>query len=1627
MTPKTHIPSFTRTGVIAACFFMLAGTQSVRGAYPGPTNDTAANAEVLGPLPAIAYGSNVYGTNDINATTISGLTAVPGPDVFYSFTPAVSGSYWVMMIPWHQIPVYGASGPTLPAPDLCVYIRRKSDGVFLNGSNANPRGLPETVVQSLTGGVEYEIVVDSVFADARLNQFEFTVVVAQSSATPTEDCTNYGTIAGVTFPHVVVGTVSTATNDVTFVEGTGRCDVASTIGLATAGRDHVWEFQTGPDPSDAGEYMINLVPAGTAWNGYVYIVDSCPPFFPLGCFGAASHTSSTSNQSEAVVVSLDYDKKYYIVVDAATTSTSNARYALFVDRAEGHAITEIEPNDSPGTASTLSPADLNGGQLVGPADVDYFALSAAGGSRFYGLVDAGNVLLSGLDTELRVLASNGSTVIELDDDDGEGTNSPIATLVQRTSAFSSAVAGTPLPSTGTYYLQVSGDGTNTNTIARYFLHYGVQPPGRLPTPECEPNDTLVAADSGAKEYYSGAIATEGDVDSFAFSAATGQRVFIALDGDPERNSAGDEDNDADALDGALAVYDPDGDLLISDVDDPNLVGVGQLPDYPCETLAFVAPLTGTYKVQVSGGSASDFGPGRTYHLAIFKGNQAPSLADGVDPVIDSITPDFVNDTLAVAASDDAPGDSGICSLSLSADSVNLQIDAAFTAGDPSVAFTIALINPAQSGFGKIIVTDCAGNTTCSYVQIDASAPICSGSNTVNPRRVFYSTHGPIHIPDNQPGGPGITATIDVPISATINDIDVTITVETIYPLDIDVFIESPQGVSYEVVTDRGGNSSGFDITDATFDDSATELMSLLSSDAPYTGRWLPEGPGGLAIFNGQNAMGQWKLRVRDDSGSGSTAGGGARLVRWSIDIDGGFPGPETFAGSASDTMGVNGGIQSVELVGATNVVLQIDPNFTPGDLTVDYTVSLVNPALNGSGTVIITDTSEKTCQQVISLAGLPDATPPANSGSVSRDLEMGAEVLQMVPSAVPAGVVSTVHVPESIVVGEVEVDLTVDTLEIGRIASTLSHGGAFASLVNRVGMDERGSVGRTKDNIEITLDDDAPVADDAHLEPALGTIEFLGLHQPDGRGEFIGDGITSDNRDNMLFALEGLDSAGPWDLYVADFRVQGAGSQKTAFRRWRALVKSPGAPERYTGVVQDRFPQAGICSIALGLGSMNLSLETDLTPGEGEARYVVSVLDPSVAGTGTVEITDCVGNVTVVPITLAEALEDQNLPIVTGATNLDTGKFEGVATDNQPGDTGIVEVTLAPWSNNLEIVSLQPDPPSAAGSVEFVVGLINPAMNGRGYLRVTDATGYRRHILVHIDAQPPVCTGFVSKSKRFVSTDLPQPLPDNNPAGVASTIIVPDLAAISDVDVTLNIIHPFDDDIEVSLTSPAFLPLFGDIGSTGNDFINTTIDDEAPAPIPDSAAAAPFTGRFQPVGGPVLFNLDGSPAAGAYTLQVSDDAVFNEGSFESWSLTIESVSFPERFHGEATDNEPTAWGIGSIELLAGACNLTLSTDPYDPGDRLVIYEVRLTDPAGCGRGTVRVTDLGGNYCDHLVTLNGSFCGPGDVNHDGTVSLLDLDPFIAAVLSGAGNCETDVNGDGFVDALDVQGFVDALLP
>ena len=106
-------------------------------------------------------------------------------------------------------------------------------------------------------------------------------------------------------------------------------------------------------------------------------------------------------------------------------------------------------------------------------------------------------------------------------------------------------------------------------------------------------------------------------------------------------------------------------------------------------------------------------------------------------------------------------------------------------------------------------------------------------------------------------------------------------------------------------------------------------------------------------------------------------------------------------------------------------------------------------------------------------------------------------------------------------------------------------------------------------------------------------------------------------------------------------------------------------------------------------------------------------------------------------------------------------------------------------------------------------------------------------------------------------------------------------------------------------------------------------------------------------------------------------------------------------------------GILSSELSAAG-----EKDAFAIGDELPKYYETESFAANIAREGYGVM-LFRDFCDPCAPLL------GDVNLDGAVNLLDVQPFVDILTLGEFQNEADVNIDGFVDLLDVQPFVEIL--
>ena len=215
-------------------------------------------------------------------------------------------------------------------------------------------------------------------------------------------------------------------------------------------------------------------------------------------------------------------------------------------------------------------------------------------------------------------------------------------------------------------------------------------------------------------------------------------------------------------------------------------------------------------------------------------------------------------------------------------------------------------------------------------------------------------------------------------------------------------------------------------------------------------------------------------------------------------------------------------------------------------------------------------------------------------------------------------------------------------------------------------------------------------------------------------------------------------------------------------------------------------------------------------------------------------------------------------------------------------------------------------------------------------------------------------------------------IPDNNPVGVEDTIIVnvPGGGTILDVNVKIDtILHTFDADLDVTFKHGAIEDtLFHDVGSTGDNFIGTILNDSASTLIQSCngvSGCAPFTGSYKPPN--LLANLNGLPLNGNYILRMVDDLGGDIGTLKGWCITVtyttvtgtvETISIPSKY--SLSQNYPNPFNpTTSIKF-----NLPKSSDV-----KLVVYDM-------LGREVRTLVNEFKQAGNHIVDFNASALSSG---------------------------------------------------
>jgi hypothetical protein len=230
--------------------------------------------------------------------------------------------------------------------------------------------------------------------------------------------------------------------------------------------------------------------------------------------------------------------------------------------------------------------------------------------------------------------------------------------------------------------------------------------------------------------------------------------------------------------------------------------------------------------------------------------------------------------------------------------------------------------------------------------------------------------------------------------------------------------------------------------------------------------------------------------------------------------------------------------------------------------------------------------------------------------------------------------------------------------------------------------------------------------------------------------------------------------------------------------------------------------------------------------------------------------------------------------------------------------------------------------------------------------------------------------------------------------------------------------------------------LFTDVGGSGDNFLNTVLDDEASVEI--ISGSAPFEGSYRPEGCLSAFDCDS--IAGTWTLEVTDDFGVGSGTLNSWSLIITKI----------VDAEPNAPLLHTEpNITPGLCNIIswgpvpeasvyyaeCSSDPCFSTVEINSGWISDTDYEFCGltngqeywyRVKSAYSALGGAASGWSNVESSRQCGtPGDFEPDCDVDWADLAVLVGQWLDIPGMPSADIapvpDGDGIVDFFDFAEF------
>ena len=485
------------------------------------------------------------------------------------------------------------------------------------------------------------------------------------------------------------------------------------------------------------------------------------------------------------------------------------------------------------------------------------------------------------------------------------------------------------------------------------------------------------------------------------------------------------------------------------------------------------------------------------------------------------------------------------------------------------------------------------------------------------------------------------------------------------------------------------------------------------------------------------------------------------------------------------------------------------------------------------------------------------------------------------PIAIPdnntTGATSTIHVPYFDYLSKLTVTVNVAHTYDGDLSLSLiaPDGTTVIPLSTR-----RGTSG---DNFTATVFDDA-----ATTAISAGTAPFTGPFKPE----------------SPLSVLNGTASYGDWKLLVVD----GAASDTGTILNWSLNMSFPPAPcgasvsldqgiyscsSAMAITVRDTNVAGATLTVKAASATEPLGETVTLTrqPAPKDTWFQGSITltsPPPVGGDGLLSVVNA-DSITVTYIDADDGQGNTNVPVTGTATTLCAPPvITNVFSSNVQGSSAVINWTTNVAASSVVHYGTTIPPASTSSSASRVTAHALPLAGlsscSTYYYSVESTDAYGNTAIDNNGGNYYVFVTPQNTNASYTSTDTPLAIPDNNATGITSTINVPDLDQVTDVNVLVNLTHTFDGDLNLSLVAPngTTVSLAARRGSTGDNFTNTVFDDAATTPI--ASGTAPFTGSFKPES--PLSAVNGIPAVGAWKLKVVDAAGGDTGTLLNWTLQV---------------------------------------------------------------------------------------------------------------------------------------------